>query len=394
MHVGSCLALVLVLACESRSEAPFYIAKPAEMTEPEPAPDATGGSGSSEDAAVGPSGSPGEPDAGAGDAGAGGEPGPRLPGGGIVAISPNDVYLMGARSPESSHPDAVALLELPSVSRAFPDDAALPVVRPGDDNRILYRGRDGDSFALFAHGGDGASRERVEAPGCDGGPGMFRVDPETGQVLHSCAECRGLLDANTWLFPITCTRGPWLDAEGQTVTTGELLAIGYEGSLLLGFEFEPDQLVIHDRVTDTDTPVELPEGVDAGGDLQAVRARSDGFWVAYADSDGALWRWLVGLDGSLVVEGEYSSLPQGVGRGVIFNPDTVMDATILDGEGDLLRLAWSRFDFERTIDVVVEHRLLPEESRIAYTEQDSPWIEGSGSDWTYGIPTGTLFSGP
>jgi hypothetical protein len=68
----------------------------------------------------------------------------------------------------------------------------------------------------------------------------------------------------------------------------------------------------------------------------------------------------------------------------------------MDAKGALYQSAWTQTqNNDKAIDVVVKRVLVPGESTIAYTEEDSPWITGAKDNgFLYGVPDSFLFTGP
>lgn len=296
-------------------------------------------------------------------------------------FDPGAVYLLGSVPGAGCSPNAVAALTSPdveSVGFGCGVDARSASIRPSDGRLVYVDGANGrlltfrkDAYAYDANTAvctypvDPASNDQVIATtacsGSIGAPSQFLFAPDLEGVWYTCTNASGLwFDQNHDRVDAVGTRPPLLR--------------GVAGSMLLGPSSgelgSPRELVL--SVGNGTSEIAIGSGLSEEGDVLAMRALDDGFWIALqSDGEGAVERVLVGLDGSVVVEGAYPALPANVsfdaaGAGHALDASGALYAAVVDQRSGSTHAGVARLALDGVATVV-------------YTESDGPEVTADGA---------------
>jgi hypothetical protein len=295
-------------------------------------------------------------------------------------FDPDAVYLLGSAPGADCSPSAVAELtspEVKSVGFACGIDARSAAIRPSD-GRLLYIDEDGrllefrrDQYTYDS--GSGSCTYPANPAGNDpviattacnesiGPASKFLFAPDSEEVWYTRANASGL----------------WFDEGGQRVDAVDALPPllrGYAGSMLLGPSggelSSPRELVL--SVGNGTSEIAVGSQLSEEGRVLAMRALDDGFWVALqSDGEGAIERVLVGLDGSVSVEGAYPALPADVSF------DSAGAGHALDSAGALYAAVVDRR--AGTAHPGVAKLVLDGTATVVYTESDEPVVTTDGA---------------
>jgi hypothetical protein len=120
------------------------------------------------------------------------------------------------------------------------------------------------------------------------------------------------------------------------------------------------------------TEFAIGSGLSEEGNLLAMRALDDGFWIALqSDGEGVVERLLVGLDGSVAVEGAYPALPANVtfdtaGAGHALDTSGALYASVVDRQAGPASAGVARL-------------VLGGAATVVYTESSAPAVTTEGA---------------
>jgi hypothetical protein len=294
-------------------------------------------------------------------------------------FDPGAVYLLGSVPGAGCSPNAVAALASPdveSVGFGCGVDAGSAAIRPSD-GRLVYVDSEGGRVLVFskdAHAYDpsaaactypadpGSNDQVIATDACSGSigtPSEFLFAPDLEGVWYTCTNASGLwFDENHDRVDAVGTRAPLLR--------------GYGGSMLVGPSTgelsSPRELVL--VVNGNETAV--GSGLSEEGSVLAMRALDDGFWIALQnDGEAAIQRLLVGLDGSVAVDGVYPALPASVtldaaGAGHALDASGALYASVVDGR-------------QASPSAGVARLVLGGAATVVYTEASAPEVTTAGA---------------